>query len=64
MSRDLHYGVFLPDGTWARSTNKRVAIAAAKKRGGYVVAVNHGKNDAWDAPTFRHVGDVVADFRK
>lgn len=49
---------------WTRLTNKRAAVAYARRVGGYVVRVGYGSTDAWDAPTFRVCGDVVADHRR
>lgn len=63
-----HYGIFWTDHTigrdmWARCTNRRTAERHARKVGGYVVRVATGGRMAWDAPTFRVSGDMIADYR-
>ncbi len=63
-----HYGIFWTDpdhgrAMWQRATSKRVAVRRARQVNGYVITVGHGRNMAWDAPTFKVCGDVVADYR-
>lgn len=63
-----HYAVFWQEQSraaamWCRARTKRAAVAQARKVRGYVVRVNYGSRDAWDAPTFKVCGDVVADYR-
>lgn len=71
------YGVFFVQGTivpvpcFGLMTNRRKALQAAKMRQGYVMVIPRGMDRsiwgsirAWDAPTFRHTADLVADFRK
>jgi hypothetical protein len=59
------WAVFLPGSQWARPATKKQAFAFARDHGGYVMSISYqsGKT-AWDAPTFRAVGRLEADFRK
>ena len=56
------YGVFF--GTkWALTTNKKQALAAAKKHQGYVTRMPYDSSRGpWDAPTFKVCSTLVADF--
>jgi len=67
------YGVFMDPDKWAMTHNKRRALRAARNRHGYVVRNRYeapsredrrrGLVTGWDAPTFRAVGEIIADFR-
>ena len=63
-----HYAIFWTDSggrqLWARSAVKREAIKAGRLARGTVYQVNHDRDRAWDAPTFRSVGDCIGDFRE
>ena len=57
------YAVFMPGNMWARTNNKRQALAYARKHRGYVTRMAYASgNGAWDAPTFRACSDLLADF--
>ena len=60
------YAVFLPGAKWARTHNKKEALAFARQHGGYVTRMpySHAGNGAWDAPTWRVSSEVIADFRE
>jgi hypothetical protein len=63
-----HYAIFWThplDGrpVWCRCTNRRRARQHARAVAGYVVSMTYGHRSAWDAPTFRSSGDVIADYR-
>jgi hypothetical protein len=76
MDNRHHYGVFFrlqgPEryagcyqlARWARYGDKQSAVRHARTVHGYVVRVGYGRSSAWDAPTLRVSGDVVADFRQ
>ncbi len=63
-----HYAVMWTDdkgvACWCRASSKRVAVRYARDVRGTVYSVGHGANMAWDAPTFRHVGDLVVDYSR
>lgn len=57
------YGIFV-GSTWAMTRNRRIADRKARQVGGYVVRVTDAPEyHSFDAPTFRVLGDLVADYR-
>lgn len=68
MAQKLQYGIYLPWDSesgerqqWARSYNKQAALAFAKQHGGIVTSMRYD-TETYDAPTFRVLSDVIADF--
>lgn len=61
------YGIFTTlngKAAWTMVRNKRVALRHAKLWKAYVVRVSDDPSiGAWDAPTFRAVGQMIADYR-
>lgn len=58
------YGVFV-GGKWGMTTNKRTALQAAKEGRGYVRSLPYaGACSSYDAPTFKVLSDLVADYRE
>lgn len=65
------YGIFFGDRRdtlrWQLVTNKREALAAARKDHGRVGVIRHaegyGAPATWDAPTFLATMETIADFR-
>lgn len=57
------YGVFI-GSKWCMGRNKRRALKYARDNHGYVMRVTDCPEiSAYDAPTFRVLGELVADYR-
>jgi hypothetical protein len=62
------YGIFAQvngKAHWTMVRNKRQALSHARRWKAYVVRVTDDPSiGAWDAPTFKALGDVIADYRR